>query len=902
LLEKTRAKTVVALEREIERRKQVEEALRESEARLRALSEHTFEAIFISEKGVCTGQNLAAEKMFGYSNEEAVGRHGTDWIAPGYREIVSRDIVLNYASPYEAMALRKDGTTFPCEIQAKMIDDGRRIRVTSLRDITERKMAEEALRETEERYRDLVENIQDLICTHDLQGNLLFVNQASATVLGYSPADMVGTNLSSLLAHEVRDQFAAYLAAIQRDGQARGLMLVQTKSGERRIWEYRNTLRTEGPGAPIVRGFAHDITERKRAEQALRESEERYRVLVENLNEGIFVVKDGFLQFVNPRALEFTGYSADELTSGSFLQFVHPDDREMVTQRHMNRMAGDDNPYEYTLRIVTKDGSLKWLLVASRMIVWQGERAALVSATDMTARKEAEEALRDQFELQRALLSAIPASVYFKDTNSVYIMGNKRFSELSGVPESEIPGKDDYDLYTETDADAFRSDDAEIIATGKAKLNYEMKGTDAEGNAIWYSTSKAPFYDSSGQIAGLVGLCFDITDQKRTQELLLQSERFRAVADLAGGVAHNFNNLLQIVIGHLELALMDLELGNYSNVGGALEKVLESAKFGAETVRRLQSFAGIRDHSQVPQRGVFDVSDIVGQAVEMSKTWWKTIPEKQGIEVTLETDLQDGCLVRCEKNELFEVLVNLIKNASEALLQGGAIDVKTRVEGRHVVLKVRDTGVGISEENLKRLFNPFFTTKAQAGSGLGLASSRRIIEAFGGDILVESPVGKGTTFTILLPLAEQPSEQIEPTARVSCPGMTVLVIDDMQAVLDVLKVGLTRHGHVVVTATSGQQGLDIFRENPIDLVICDLGMPGINGWEVGKRIRSTCEERDISKTPFILLTGWGGQKTEAAKIAESGVDAVVEKPINISEILELIQEVGAESRDKFFNE
>ncbi len=122
--------------------------------------------------------------------------------------------------------------------------------------------------------------------------------------------------------------------------------------------------------------------------------------------------------------------------------------------------------------------------------------------------------------------------------------------------------------------------------------------------------------------------------------------------------------------------------------------------------------------------------------------------------------------------------------------------------------------------------------------------------------------------------------------------MTILVIDDMEAVLELLKAGLTRSGHVVVTASSGQQGLDILKENPIDLVICDLGMPGINGWEVGKRIRSICEQRHISKTPFILLTGWGGQRTEAQKIAESGVDAVIEKPINIRHMREIIRDIG----------
>lgn len=399
--------------------------------------------------------------------------------------------------------------------------------------------------------------------------------------------------------------------------------------------------------------------------------------------------------------------------------------------------------------------------------------------------------------------------------------------------------------------------------------------------------------DAEGKPLSMFGTHTDITEIKRTQELLLQSERHRAVADLAGGVAHNFNNLLQIIMGGLELALLDLDLRNCSDVRDVLRKILESCKFGAETVRRLQSFAHIRDHSRLLKQKVFDLTEIVEQSLEMSKTWWKTIPERQGIDIAIHKKLHKGCLIRGEKNEMFEVIVNLIKNAAEALPNGGDIIVRTYLDGDHVVLKVRDTGVGISEDHLARLFNPFFTTKAEAGSGLGLSSSRKIIEASGGNILVESVLGKGSTFTIQAPLAELPDDQTDPPAQ-QPPGahMTVLVIDDMEDTLNLLKAILSRFGHTVVTATSGSAGVEVFKENPIDVVICDLGMPGINGWEVGKRIKAICGERGASKTPFALLTGWGGQKNETALISESGVNFVLEKPIDIKNLREVLRSVS----------
>ncbi|MBM4329150.1 MAG: PAS domain S-box protein [Deltaproteobacteria bacterium] len=769
-------------------------------------------------------------------------------------------------------------------------------------EISDKKRVEKAMRDSEERYRSVFDNAAVGINVKAPDGTFAEINQALAHMLGYTPGELrklsyldithpddlqISGEMHAALERGDLDSYRIDKRYISKDGR-----VVWVDTSVRAVRDALGKL-----GATV--GIISDITQRKDAEKALRDSEDRYRALVENLNEGIFVVKDGVIQFINRRSVEFTGRSAEELTSRSFLEFVHPDDREMVIQRHRDRMAGDDTPYQYTLRIVAPDGKVMWLLAQSRMIPWQGDIAALVSATDISARIRAEQALYERNEIQRALLSTIPAYVYLKGKDSVYLAGNRAVCESFGVTEDELPGKTDYDIFTKEEADRICRDDSEIMATGDARLNHEEKVTNQQGQVLWVSTSKAPFYNAAGEVAGLVGISIDVSEQRRAQELLLQAQRFRAVADLAGGVAHNFNNLLQIVIGNLELALLDLEMGHYTDIKHALEKVLESSRFGAETVRRLQSFAGLRERRGSGEMGSFDLSGIVRQAVDMSKTWWKTLPEKQGRKVSLDVQLQDGCLVWCEKNELFQVAINLIKNATEALTQDGAIDIQTRVEGDRVILEVRDTGVGISEHDLGRLFNPFFTTKANAGSGLGLASSRQIVEDCGGNIRVETSEGKGTTFTVVLPLAKG---EPKPLKDVRAPAvgrrLTVLVIDDDEPIVDLMKNALTRHDCVVFTALSGEKGLDIFKENPVDLVICDLGMPGMTGWEVGKGIGAICRERGAPKTPFILLTGWGGQKTEKEKMAESGVDVVMEKPLNIKKLLEVIRQVAEKSQPR----
>lgn len=238
----------------------------------------------------------------------------------------------------------------------------------------------------------------------------------------------------------------------------------------------------------------------------------------------------------------------------------------------------------------------------------------------------------------------------------------------------------------------------------------------------------------------------EMADRKRAEELVLQSERLKAVGELAGGAAHNFNNLLQIVIGGAHVGLMSLKSGDPAKVERALTQILESAELGSETVKRLQSFVSVRKEGMSTEDSVFDLRDVVRPAVELTKTWWKTQPEKKGISVSLRLDLKEECPISGRKHEIFEVVVNLIKNAAEALPRGGVIEVTCQSTQSEVALEIRDTGIGISPQALDKLFIPFFTTKVTAGAGLGLATSQAIASSHGGAISsLKAAKGKGAS-------------------------------------------------------------------------------------------------------------------------------------------------------------
>lgn len=421
-----------------------------------------------------------------------------------------------------------------------------------------------------------------------------------------------------------------------------------------------------------------------------------------------------------------------------------------------------------------------------------------------------------------------------------------------------------------------------IFLTAKSGVLDETRGL--ELGAVDYITK--PF-----RVAVVKARVKSQLERKRAIEALVKMERLEAVADLAAGVAHHFNNMLQVVMSGASVGSRKSRQGDTDAVEAILQQIVDYSQFGVHTVRRLEEFVKMGGgHSE--RNETFDLSNTSQQAIETTTRTWKTEPERRGIDISLVRKLLPNCAVEGKESELFQVITNLIRNSVEAMPEGGELVVETTLVENRVVVRVADTGIGIPQENLGKIFEPFFTTKGFQRVGMGLPTCYGIVNNHGGSISVESELGRGSVFSVSLPVSRKIPTDVNATQTHSMgKALRILAVDDVEPITMMLSELLSEFGHEVVSSLSGEDALRMFSKESIDLVICDLGMPGMSGWEVGKRMKQICEERGTPKAPFVLLTGWAGQLDQETMIVECGVDAVVKKPVDSERLRSLIQEL-----------
>jgi PAS domain S-box-containing protein len=628
-------------------------------------------------------------------------------------------------------------------------------------------------------------------------------------------------------------------------------------------------------------------------EQRLKQSEERFRSLFEDAPLAYCSVdRDGMITEANRECLRLFGMSREEVASACLFDFIHPTDRERFRLtfeqlKYTWRFAGEFHVQTHAkeIPIVSCHGT-----GASDA---EGHfKEAHFICKDVTEKRRAEETIRCQNEFLNSVIESLTHPFYVINPDTFQVELSNSAAVLHGFTVGATCFRALYGRSEPCARHGINCPVEQVRKTG-THATAEHVHRSVDGTSIPVEVHAYPIFDARRQLAGIIAHCVDISDRKRSEELMIQAARLQVAGELASGVAHNFNNLLQVVVGGTQLALMDAEMGELGSLKSHLKSILDNSSFGTETVRRLQSFANIRSSLHPEQQEPVDLSRLARQAVDLSRQWWQVNAEARGAHIDVELELQPDCWVTGGQNEYFEVLSSLIKNAAEALPNGGRLTVKTEWSGDRVILTVRDTGVGIPAKHLPRVFDPFWGTKGLRGAGMGLAVSRAILTRNNGSITVESKPEEGSVFRVVLPAIPAPARPVRQLRTASFDlRLTILIVDDMQPVATMLAETLNKFGQRTFTAIGGEEALAIVEREPIELIICDLGMPGMSGWEFGQSLQELCRSLGKPKIPLIMMTGIGAAASQAdPRTGTAGVDAFIEKPVEIKRLLALIRDL-----------
>jgi PAS domain S-box-containing protein len=441
--------------------------------------------------------------------------------------------------------------------------------------------------------------------------------------------------------------------------------------------------------------------------------------------------------------------------------------------------------------------------------------------------------------------------------------------EAIGIPVRELIPPPDYD------------EARQRLAGGTATSTIETRPVTDTNRARSLAMTLSALHGRHGGLEGLIAIVRDTTLQREVEKQLQQSEKLRALGQLAGGIAHDFNNLLQAILGYAQLMKGNLDDG--ALVQRSLNVIEAAAIDGAETVRRIQQFARLRPDEPFVR---VDIGQIVQDAVAITRPRWEERASRDNRPLDLRLELHGVPPVNGRPAALTEMLTNLILNALDAMPEGGRLSISTRAgDGRTVMVTVTDTGIGMSEDVQRRVFEPFFSTKGEAGSGLGLAMAYSIARRHGGDITVASAPGRGATFTISFPVAVERPPAPPPARETAARRQArVLMVDDDPQVLAILTEIVRGIGHTVTTALTGPTALANYAPGRYDVVITNIGMVEMNGWELARRLRAI-----DPAVPLMFLTGWGLREEDQAQLAALSISKCLFKPVGPGELDAAIQ-------------
>jgi len=788
----------------------------------------------------------------------------------------------------------------------------------------ELKKTQRALEESRDRYVDLYDFAPVGYFTFTRGGRIAEVNLTGAALLGGERQELLNRGFGHFVTPEDLDRWERHLGSVLQHGQRQSCDLALKREDGATFHARLDSIRMNLPtarlpdgqeqaglsaeqagvsaGAPVVRTAVSDITERKRAEEMLRSSEEKYRTILENIEDGYFEVDiAGNFTFFNDSLCRLLGYSRDEMMGMNNRQYTDEENAPKL-YRAFNQVYRTGEPTKgFDWEVIRKDGAKRYVETSVSSIKnSSGQPIGFRGIVrDITERKQIEETLRVSESRYRSLFDGVPIGLYRTTAAGEIIDANPALIEMLGYLDWESLSKvNAADIYIDPEE---RKKWQPLMEQEGIVRNFQKQLQHRDGTVIWVEENARAICDAEGRVLFYEGSFQDITERKRAeeemaalQEQLRQSQKMESIGRLAGGIAHDFNNLLTIIKGYSQLSLIELKEGNPLKEN--IEEVKKATDRAADLIRQLLAFS----RRQVMEMRVLDLNILLQNLDKMLR---RVIGEDIELVTLLAEDLGR---VKTDPGQIEQVILNLAVNARDAMPSGGKLTIETaNVEldetyarrhvavtpGRYVMLAVSDTGVGMTPEVRDRVFEPFFTTKEKGkGTGLGLSTVYGIVKQSEGNIWIYSEPGHGTTFKIYLPQAEEPLEEVkEKVVGEELPrgSETVLVVEDEEEVRKVAARILRGQGYKVLEASNGADTLMICKEQkePIHLILTDVVMPKMSGCELAKCISSIRPEIKV-----LYMSGYTDNTITHNGILEEGMK-YIQKPFTMGALAGKVREV-----------
>jgi PAS domain S-box-containing protein len=741
----------------------------------------------------------------------------------------------------------------------------------------------EMITRSQHNYRELIDNLDQALFTISLTGEVRVANLRLSEIFGVSFQALIGHSLSEFIESPTQAEAERALPVFLEKGVWSGIVPVRLKrDAELHYFDcWLQTVIDDGK-VTAVTGWARDVTTQ-------RESEIRFAELFESLREGIFfTTPQGRILDANPAMVRMLGYdSKEDLQKHNFADMYAnlPDRAKIIRQLEQTGVIQNK---ELVFR--RKDGKLIHCLSSGFAIRDGAGNPVRLQGTlvDITERREIEERLHQEREFGRRLVECFPDMIAVLDANSVFTFVSDRVKEVLGLSPEQFLRQSVGGRTHPDDRDQLAKTIQDVIHGRQRYAQIEARVRHADGSWRTLRATASPLSGVKGEIIGAVASVRDVTESKRFEQQLLQSEKFAAMGQMMAGAAHELNNPLTAILGVGDLLR---ERAADESTRRQIDLVLQQARRAAGIVQNLLAFS--RPFAQ--GRAHVRVHEILQDLVKSQQS---ALAQKN-IRVAFEPPVGLPA-VEGDRKLLSQALFNIMINAEQAITAaagGGTLQISALRAGERVELTFADSGPGISAENISKIFDPFFTTKRPGGgSGLGLTISLAVIKEHGGTIEVQSTPGAGATFHVFLPIPAdelRPSSETAPAAKAAPPtaeslrGHAVLIVDDEESIREIVQEGLSARGMQVDAVESAEQALARLAAASCEIILCDFNLPGISGPEFFERLHT---ERGDDAPLFVFMTGELVEPASVGRWRERGA-WIVQKPFHVAALAGLLSEI-----------